>query len=62
MLEIIKTQTNSFKITKTQFVNNPVERDGKRWFAFPHPQVIFQFHDAFTGELRYSETYVLGMD
>ena len=42
--------------------NNPVERDGKRWFAFPHPQVIFQFHDAFTGELRYSETYVLGMD
>ena len=42
--------------------NNPVERDGERWFAFPHPQVIFQFHDAFTGELRYSETIVLGLD
>ena len=42
--------------------NNPVERDGKRWFAFPHPQVIFQFHDAITGELRYSETIVLGLD
>ena len=41
--------------------NNPVERDGKRWFAFPHPQVIFQFHDALTGELRYSETIVLGL-
>ena len=27
-----------------------------------HPQVIFQFHDAYTGDLRYSETYVLGMD
>jgi alkaline phosphatase D len=42
--------------------NNPVERDGERWFAFPHPQVIFQFHDALTGELRYSETIVLGLD
>ncbi|MFP6900100.1 MAG: alkaline phosphatase D family protein [Opitutales bacterium] len=42
--------------------NNPIERDGERWFAFPHPQVIFQFHDAFTGELRYSETIVLGLD
>jgi alkaline phosphatase D len=42
--------------------NNPVERDGERWFAFPHPQVIFQFHDAITGELRYSETIVLGLN
>jgi alkaline phosphatase D len=42
--------------------NNPVERGDERWFAFPHPQVIFQFHDALTGELRYSETYVLGLD
>ncbi len=41
--------------------NNPVERDGERWIAFPHPQVIFQFHDAFTGELRYSETIVKGL-
>jgi hypothetical protein len=39
-----------------------VERNGERWFAFPHPQVIFQFHDAYTGDLRYSETFVLGMD
>ena len=42
--------------------NNPVERGGERWFAFRHPQVIFQFHDALTGELRYSETIVLGLD
>lgn len=42
--------------------NNPLERDGERWFAFPHPQVIFQFHDALTGDLRYSETIVLGLD
>jgi hypothetical protein len=24
--------------------------------------VIFQFHDAYTGDLRYSETYLLGLD
>jgi len=42
--------------------NNPVERDGERWFAFPHPQVIFQFFNALTGELAYSETIVLGLD
>ena len=42
--------------------NNPIERNGERWFAFPHPQVIFQFHDAHTGALRYSETIVLGLD
>lgn len=42
--------------------NNPVKRGGKRWFAFPHPQVIFHFHDALTGDLRYSESYVLGLD
>ena len=42
--------------------NNPVERGGERWFAFPHPQVMFHFHDAYTGDLRYSESYVLGLD
>ena len=41
--------------------NNPVERDGERWFAFPHPQVVFQFYDALTGEFRYSETIVKGL-
>ncbi|MFT5109153.1 MAG: alkaline phosphatase D, partial [Pseudoalteromonas tetraodonis] len=41
--------------------NNPLERDGERWFAFPHPQVIFQFFNALTGELAYSETIVLGL-
>ena len=36
--------------------NNPIERDGDRWIAFPQPQVIFQYFDGFTGDLRYSET------
>ncbi|MEC5126075.1 alkaline phosphatase D family protein [Verrucomicrobiales bacterium BCK34] len=41
--------------------NNPVERGGNRWYAFPHPQVVFQFYDALTGEFRYSETIVKGL-
>lgn len=41
--------------------NNPVERDGERWFAYPHPQVVFQFYDALTGKFRYSETIVKGL-
>ena len=41
--------------------NNPVNFGDNRWVEFPHPQVIFQFFDAFTGELQYSETIVKGM-
>ncbi len=41
--------------------NNPIERDGERWYAFPHPQVVFQFYDAITGEFRYSETIIKGL-
>ena len=36
--------------------NNPVERDGERWVAFPKPHVMFQFYDGLSGELRYCET------
>jgi alkaline phosphatase D len=36
--------------------NNPVEKGDERWVAFPRPQVIFQFFDALTGKLAYSET------
>ncbi len=42
--------------------NNPIERDGERWYAYPHPQVIFQFFNAFTGELVFSETIVKGLE
>ncbi|MEM7011700.1 MAG: alkaline phosphatase D family protein [Verrucomicrobiota bacterium] len=41
--------------------NNPVNFGDERWVEFPHPQVIFQFFDGFTGELRYSETVVKGL-
>ncbi len=40
--------------------NNPIQRGGERWVVFPKPQVIFQFFDGLTGELRYSETVVKG--
>ena len=36
--------------------NNPLERDGERWVAFPKPHVMFQFYDGLSGELRYCET------
>jgi alkaline phosphatase D len=36
--------------------NNPT-RDGQdRWVAFPKPQVIFQYYDGLTGELKYAES------
>ncbi len=38
--------------------NNPVQRGGTRWIAYPHPQVIFQYHDGLTGDLLYSESIV----
>ena len=41
--------------------NSPLQRGDERWVAYPHPQVIFKYYDAFTGELRYSESIVSGM-
>lgn len=35
--------------------NNPLQRGGTRWVAYPRPHVPFQFYDALTGELRYAE-------
>ena len=35
--------------------NNPLDPGHDRWVAFPHPQVIFQYFDGHTGELRYAE-------
>ncbi|MEM6632945.1 MAG: alkaline phosphatase, partial [Bacteroidota bacterium] len=36
--------------------NNPLKLGEERWVAYQHPQVIFQYFDGRTGELRYSET------
>jgi phosphodiesterase/alkaline phosphatase D-like protein len=35
--------------------NSPRKLGDKRWVAFPRPQVVFQFYDGRTGELRYAE-------
>ena len=42
--------------------NSPIQRGDTRWIAYPHPQVIFKYYDAFTGEFKYSESIVVGMD
>ena len=36
--------------------NNPLKLGEERWVAFPRPQLIFQFYDGKTGELRYAES------
>lgn len=35
--------------------NMPQKLGDKRWVAYPHPQVIFQYFDGRTGELAYAE-------
>lgn len=36
--------------------NNPLKIGEDRWVAFPRPQVVVQYYDGRTGELRYAET------
>lgn len=36
--------------------NNPQDLGGERLVAYPHPQVIFQYFDGYTGELVYAES------
>jgi hypothetical protein len=31
-----------------------------RWVAYPHPQVVVQFHDGLTGDLLYAESILVG--
>jgi len=35
--------------------NMPPKLGGRRWVAYPHPQVVFQYYDGRTGELDYAE-------
>ena len=39
--------------------NMPKKLGDKRWVAYPHPQVIFQYYDGRTGELDYAEAVSL---
>lgn len=40
--------------------NNPLKVGEERWVAFPRPQVIFQYFDGRTGEMRYAEAIGAG--
>ncbi len=42
--------------------NNPLKVGGERWVAYPQPQVIFQYYNGFTGDLRYAEAISLTGD
>jgi len=35
--------------------NSPLANGQPRWVAYPVPQVVFQFYDGLTGELKYAE-------
>jgi alkaline phosphatase D len=39
--------------------NMPQKLGDKRWVAYPHPQVIFQYYEGRTGEFVYSEAITL---
>ena len=39
-------------------LNNPLRPGQDRWVAYPRPQVVFQYYDGLTGELRYAESIV----
>jgi phosphodiesterase/alkaline phosphatase D-like protein len=39
--------------------NMPKKLGGKRWVAYPHPQIVFQYYDGRTGELAYAESVSL---
>ena len=39
--------------------NMPQQLGGKRLVAYPHPQVIFQYHEGRTGKMVYAESVVL---
>jgi len=39
--------------------NNPKKFGDTRWVAYPQPQVIFQYFDGLTGDLRYAEAISL---
>lgn len=39
--------------------NMPQKLGDKRWVAYPHPQVVFQYYDGRTGELDYAESISL---
>ncbi len=49
----------TYCVVQVNNVYNNAQRVGdERWVAYPRPQVIFQFYNGRTGELRYAESIV----
>lgn len=42
--------------------NMPTQLGQERWVAYPHPQVVIQYFDGRSGELRYAESFSLGRE
>ena len=58
---LVRQQQTYCVVQVNNVFNSPMQRGDERWVAYPHPQVIFKYYDAYTGELRYSESIVSGM-
>ena len=58
---LVRQQQTYCVVQVNNVFNSQLQRGDERWVAYPHPQVIFKYYDAFTGELRYSESIVSGM-
>ena len=50
-------RTPSFCVVQVNnVINNPIEEGVDRWIAFPRPQVVFQYYDGISGELKFAQT------
>ena len=62
MPRLERTHAHYCVVQVNNVFNAPLQRGGERWVAYPHPHVIFKYYDAFTGEFKYSESIVVGME
>lgn len=58
---LVRQQQTYCIVQVNNVFNSPIQIGDERWVAYPHPQVIFKYYDAYTGELRYNESIVSGM-
>ena len=42
--------------------NSPLKMGDERWVAYPHPQVVLQYYNGFTGELEYAQPITTARD
>jgi hypothetical protein len=62
MPRLERTHAHYCVVQVNNVFNAPLQRGGERWVAYPHPHVIFKYYDALTGEFKYSESIVVGME